>query len=79
MRKTRIASYRCECGEINNVAADPLDNYEPREGDIAMCMGCGKLSIFTRKNTVRDPSPQEKLRLSLNPVVISAQIYIRGR
>lgn len=77
MNTSEIPSHRCECGRIN-FQATGFDDYVPQPGDASLCEGCGKIMIFTRKMTLRRPSPKERLYISLLPPVISAQIYIAG-
>jgi hypothetical protein len=60
-----------------------MDNYEPNDndppipGDGALCMNCGEIGIFTRINTVRKPTRQERLDFMSIDGVIYRQILIK--
>jgi hypothetical protein len=52
-------------------ATDPFEDHIPEHGDLALCGGCGAVNIFDfsrRQNTLRRPTPQERLGIDRNPL-----------
>lgn len=79
--ETRLAVDHCpKCGHILDAATGATDDKAvPRGGDVTLCIKCGEILTFTKDLKVRFPTKKEKLKFTSNPVVIKAQIFIRGR
>ena len=64
-----------ECGYVIEVTSGICNNAtKPRTGDISMCLGCGHLTLFNKDMTLREPSKEEALTISLMPEIIQAQL-----
>jgi hypothetical protein len=49
---------------------------KPQEGNVSLCIRCGKASIFTSDLQLRNPTADESAQLATNKLVVQAQIYM---
>jgi hypothetical protein len=68
------------CGKKNN-ASTPVGRNKnaPTPGDITLCIGCGKVGVFTEDGSLRVPNAEEALRFMADPRIIQAQVLISSR
>lgn len=77
--ETRTPESKCPvCGHILDAATSINGEFEPRPGDVTLCVQCGEILIFNKDLRGRIPTAEEKLQYGDMPEVIVAQIFIRG-
>jgi len=72
MMEHALATHCWNCGyECNHHSAPGDDHAPPSDGDISVCINCGKLAIFdaSMPDKVRRPSPSESIELHQDPEV----------
>jgi hypothetical protein len=61
------------CGKLNDHATDPLDEVQPKPGDISICLYCGHISVFALDLTLREPNLEEARAIAGDPDILAYQ------
>jgi hypothetical protein len=61
------------CGKLNDQATDPLEEVQPKPGDVSICFYCGHIAVFTLDLTLREPNLEEARDIAGNPEILSYQ------
>jgi hypothetical protein len=77
---TKIPLNVCsQCGYKMDRATAPLArDAKPREGMVSICWNCGHLTMFTAELNLRELTPDERSKIENHPLVVQAQIAVRG-
>ena len=67
------------CGYEVDTHSDFLNGYEPKPGDLSICLDCGELAAFTPEMTLRALHPHECAKLPENALTCQFAIRYRGR
>ena len=79
MKTTRTPKNKCPaCGYQVDAVSEVDGNAVPEKGDISICLNCGAIAIFKDDLTLRKPTGEELLKVSLDPNVIKHQIHRAG-
>ena len=62
------------CGYRLDAATGAFTERAARPGSVSMCFNCGALAVFDERMELRQPTPEERLRIALDPQVIRLQI-----
>ena len=52
---------------------------KPGEGAASICIKCSKVAMYTAELRLRKPTAEESIRITMNPVILQAQILIVGK
>lgn len=76
---TFIPEFRClKCNYRMDCTTEAFGEGMPKAGDLSMCMMCGYLMVFNEDLTVRELTPEERVRVKSDPNVIRADIVRAG-
>lgn len=71
-------NYCPHCGKKFDATSNMTGKHKPRKGDVSVCIACGGILIIKKDLTVRRPTKEEHQKVSLDPVVMKIQLYVRG-
>lgn len=77
--ETRTPVSHCpHCGKRFDAATSTTGKHKPKEGDVSICISCGGILIIKKDLTVRRATKEEHQKVSLDPLVMKVQLFVRG-
>jgi DNA-directed RNA polymerase subunit RPC12/RpoP len=74
MKTFHVPKAKClGCGAPNDAASDTIGGNKPSEGDVAVCMYCGHISVFNADLTLRNPNDEEMLAIAGDQRILKIQ------
>jgi hypothetical protein len=75
MSATSIGEQRCaKCGYKMDQASDAFGEDKPKPGDLSVCLNCGAIAVFGENLQLREPTPEEKLKIAGDESVTHVQV-----